>query len=153
MGESKAGLRPARQTRAAVPYANHLRRPVKLAVHIRVAQDGLHVFAGFGEGDGLDELLRIAVVTLSQPVSDAVGAGVVGGQSVLKLSVVFVDHLLEVARAKFEVYGRRVKLWRAVSLELDLFRDGLTRIRQELHQANGIGAGESQRIEFGLLPD
>jgi hypothetical protein len=36
-----------------------LRRPPKLPVHIRIPQDGLHVFAGFGEGDGLDELLRI----------------------------------------------------------------------------------------------
>ena len=60
-------------------YANPLRRPIELAVHIRIPQDSLHIFAGFGEGDGLDELLRIAVVTLSQPVSDAVGAGIVGG--------------------------------------------------------------------------
>ena len=45
--------------------ATHLRRPVKLPVHICIPQDGLHVFAGFGEGDGLDALLRIAVVALS----------------------------------------------------------------------------------------
>src|ERR1700731_1584342 len=63
-----------------------LRRPVELPVHIRIAQNRLHVFAGFGEGDGLDELLRIAIVPLSQPVSDAVGAGIVGGQGVLELS-------------------------------------------------------------------
>ncbi len=40
----------------------------------REARRSLHVFAGFGEGDGLDELLRIAVVALSQPVSNAVAA-------------------------------------------------------------------------------
>jgi hypothetical protein len=34
--------------------------PVKLPVHIRIPQNGLHVFAGFGETDGLDELLRIS---------------------------------------------------------------------------------------------
>src|SRR6202158_4548374 len=129
MGESKAGLRPARQTRAAVPYANHLRRPVKLAVHIRIAQDGLHVFAGFGEGDGLDELLRIAGVALSQPVSYAVAAGIVGGQRIFELSVLLVDHIFEVAGAEFEVHGRRGELRRGVSLELDLFGGGLARLR------------------------
>jgi len=32
-------------------------RPVELAIHVGVAQDGLEVIAGFGEGDGFYELL------------------------------------------------------------------------------------------------
>jgi hypothetical protein len=47
-------------------------RPVKLLVHAGVAQDGLDILAGLGEGDGLDELLRVAIFPLAQPVIDAV---------------------------------------------------------------------------------
>ena len=75
----RGGASPRRTAEGGCPYAKPLRRPVKLPVHIDIPQDGLDVFAGFGEGDGLDELLRIAVVALSQPVSHAVGAGIVGG--------------------------------------------------------------------------
>src|SRR5258706_14209379 len=105
--------------------ATPLRRPVELAVNIRIAQDRLYVFAGFGKRDGPDELLRIAVVALSQPVSHAVGAGIVGGQRVLELSVVLVDHLLEVPRAELKIYRRREELRSAVFLVLALFRDVL----------------------------
>src|SRR5208337_2824107 len=117
-----------------------LRCPVKLSVHISIPQDSLHVLAGFREGDGLDELLRIAVVPLSQPLSDAVGAGIVGGERVLELSVVLIDHIFEVARAELEVHSWSEKLRRAVSLELDLLCYGLARLRQKLHQAHGVGA-------------
>src|SRR5208282_3077608 len=134
-------------------FLNPLRRPVELPVDTRIAQNSLHVFAGFGEGDGLDELLRIAVMTLSQPVAHAVRAGVVRGQGVFELAVVLVNHIFEVTRAEFYVYGGREKLRRAVSLELDLFGYGLPCFWQKLHQAYGVGAGERQRIEFGLLPD
>ena len=126
---------------------------VELAVDTRIAQDGLHVFAGFGKGDGLDKFLGIAVMTLSQPVSDTVGAGIVGGQRIFELSVVLVDHIFEIARAEFEVHGRGVELGRAVAFELHLFRYTFSRLRQKLHQADGIGAGERSGIEFGLLPD
>src|SRR5450755_3065215 len=89
----------------SVPANRHglvgLWRPVKLAIHTGVAQDGLHIFAGLGKGDGLDEFLGIAVVALSQPVSYAVGAGVVGGQGVLELSVVLIDHFFEITRTEF----------------------------------------------------
>jgi hypothetical protein len=47
---SAAGLRP-RTAEDGCPYANRLRSPVELAVDIRIAQDRLHVFAGFGERD------------------------------------------------------------------------------------------------------
>src|SRR5271166_2756099 len=106
-----------------------LRRAVKLTVDTGIAQDGLHVFAGFGKRDGLDKLLRIAVMALAQPISDAVAAGVVGRESVFELSVVLVDHIFEVARAQFEIDGGRVELRRAVPFELDLFRDRLTGFR------------------------
>src|SRR2546423_3325104 len=69
-----------------------LRCSVEPLVQSLVPQDSLDVLAGFGERDGLDELLRVAVVSLVEPVGDAVGAGVVGGESVFKLSAVFVYH-------------------------------------------------------------
>jgi hypothetical protein len=49
-----------------------LRCPVKLLVHAGVAQDCLHILARLGEGDRFDELLRVAIFALVQPVFDAV---------------------------------------------------------------------------------
>ncbi len=38
-------------------------------------------------------------MALAQPIAYAVGAGVIGGERLFELAVVFVDHLFEVARA------------------------------------------------------
>src|SRR5208283_4679863 len=75
-----------------------LRRLVELPVHVRVAQNGLHVFAGFGEGDGFHKLRRIAIMALAQPIFHAIRTGIVSCERVLELPVVLVDHVFALAR-------------------------------------------------------
>jgi hypothetical protein len=54
-------------------------RAVELLVQAGVAEDGLHVFSGLGEGDGFYELLGVAVFALRQPFVDSLRTSVVGG--------------------------------------------------------------------------
>lgn len=53
--------------------------PVQPSINIRVAQHGLHVLAGFGEGDRFHKLGRLAVHLPREPLHYTVGAGVVRG--------------------------------------------------------------------------
>src|SRR5215467_13617205 len=57
----------------------HAGLPVNHPVELGVAQDDLHVFAGFGERDGLDEFGNLFVITLAFPGGNSVFAGVVSG--------------------------------------------------------------------------
>src|SRR5581483_513640 len=109
-----------------------LRGAVELAVHVSVAQDILDVFARLGEGNGFDELLGIAVLTLAHPVMHAIGTGVVGGECVFKTAEL-VNHAAEIVGSEAKVCGGREKLLSAEMFELFLFGDALANFRQQLH--------------------
>ncbi len=51
-------------------------------VELAVAEDGLHVFAGFGVGDGLDVFGDVLVVADGHPLANRNVSGVVGGKGV-----------------------------------------------------------------------
>lgn len=102
-----------------------LRGAVELFVDGGVAHDCLYVFAGLGEGDRLDEFGGIAIGALSYPILDAVGAGVVSGQSVLERSAEFIDHAAEVARAEFKIYRGGVELAWVIALHRSLMGNEL----------------------------
>src|SRR5882724_8002109 len=57
---------------------------VEGAVHVGVAEDNLDVFAGFGEGDGLDEFGNFVVSAFGFPEGDAVDTSVVGGSGAFR---------------------------------------------------------------------
>src|SRR5260370_10189703 len=97
-----------------------LRCAVKWAVDIRVAHCRLDVFAGFGEGDGLDEFLDVAVFAGGLPIFYPVVTGVVGGECIFEASEL-VHHGAEVAGAKLQVNRRREKLLGREGLQLFLF--------------------------------
>src|SRR5260370_12362573 len=78
-----------------------LRCAVELAVDIRVAHYRLDVFAGFGEGDGLDEFLDVAVFAGGLPIFYPVVTGVVGGEGIFEASEL-VDHRPGVPRANLQ---------------------------------------------------
>src|ERR1700722_7500041 len=87
-----------------------LRRSVKLAVDAGVAHDGLDVFPGLGKRDRLNKLVFVTILSLPQPVDDAVRTGIVGGERIFEGSAELVDHAAEVARAEFEVHLWGVQL-------------------------------------------
>ena len=77
-------------------------------VGLLVAQDGLDVLAGLGEGNGFHKLVHAVVGAGGLPFEDAVVAGVVGRQRVLLDAAEFVQGLAQVARAQPDV-GLRIK--------------------------------------------
>src|SRR5262252_3353119 len=58
----------------------HARLPINHPVELGVTQDDLHVFAGFGERDGLDEFGTLFVIALAFPGGNSVFAGIVSGR-------------------------------------------------------------------------
>src|SRR5947207_3943666 len=78
------------------------RRSIQLLVHIRVPHDGLHVFAGFGEGNRLDEFLNVAILAGGLPVAHSIIPGVVGCESILEASEL-VHHRAEITRPQLQI--------------------------------------------------
>src|SRR5260370_41747345 len=72
---------------------------VKLAINIGIPHDRLHVFAGFGERNGFDKLLHIAIFPSGLPVLHAIIAGVVSGEGVFESSKL-VHHGTKIARTQ-----------------------------------------------------
>src|SRR5260370_35701323 len=86
-----------------------LRCAVELAVDIRVAHYRLDVFAGFGEGDGLDEFLDVAGFAGGLPLFYPVVTGVVGGECNFEASDL-VHPGAEGAGARLQDNGPREKV-------------------------------------------
>src|SRR6266849_10848526 len=105
-GEARGGLR------------GYTRLPVNHPVDFRVAQDDLHVFAGFREWNGLDEFRDLLVVALGFPGGDAVFAGVIGGGRVFQ-GTRLAHQARNVNHAKFNVEVRLEKfVFRVADFEL-----------------------------------
>src|SRR5581483_1949746 len=93
-------------------YADSSKAPdgrlrVELLIHARVAHDGLHIFARFGEWNRLNELLRVAEVAVAQPRFHAIRPGVISSERVFRMPVELVEQFLEVARSKLNVGARK----------------------------------------------
>src|SRR5713101_9946615 len=87
-------LRPYKESRSSAhPWSAGVARgglrscarlPINHPVDFGVAQDDLHVFAGFREWNGLDELRDFLVVALGFPGGDAVFTGVISSGRVFQ---------------------------------------------------------------------
>src|SRR5260370_15991217 len=64
---------------AGSDLCSYARLTINQPVEFGVAQDDLHVFAGFRERDGLDKLGDLFVVALGFPCGDTVFAGLIRG--------------------------------------------------------------------------
>src|SRR6266851_10142999 len=87
---------------------SHARLPINHPVDFGIAQDDLHIFAGFREGNGLDELGDLIVAALGLPGSDAVFAGVIGSGRVFQRTRL-AHQARNVKHAKFNVVVRLEK--------------------------------------------
>jgi hypothetical protein len=76
---------------------------VELAVDLFVAQNGLDVFASFGEGDGLYKFVDAMVVADALPIDDAVISGVVSGKGVFGLATEFLQGLFQIKSPEADV--------------------------------------------------
>src|SRR6267143_3442337 len=97
---------------------SHARLPINHPVDFRVAQDNLHIFAGFREWYGLDELGDLIVVALGFPGGDAVFAGVIGGGRVFQRAGL-AHQACDINHSQFNVKVRLEKfVLRVANLEL-----------------------------------
>src|SRR2546422_6159917 len=116
-----------------------------------VSQDDLHVLAGFGEGDGLDELSDFFVLALGRPGCDAVLAGVIRGERLLGPAKV-LDESAEIGGADSEVV-LRIDQFVARIANAKLLGHLACGYRQNLHQADGAGVGKSVGLKSRFLAD
>jgi len=129
----------------------HARLPINHPVDFRVAQDNLHVFAGFRERNGLDEFRDLLVVALGLPSSDAVFSSVIGGGRVFQRAGL-AHQVCNVGHTNFNVEVRLEKLVLGVA-DPELPGEELPRFRKYLHQPDGVGVRDGIRLKRGFLPN
>src|SRR6185437_6655176 len=124
---------------------------VELTVDLLVADDGLDVIPGLGEGDGFDKFVHAAVFAVALPVGDAAVSSIIGGEGVLGVVAELVEHLLQVNAAEADVDFRIEQVAGLEVADAGLVRERASDAGQELHESPGIGVGDNVGVELGLL--
>src|SRR6266699_5210825 len=129
----------------------HARLPINHPVDFGVAQDDLHILAGFRERNGLDELRDLIVVALGLPGGNAVFSGVIGSGRVFQRTRL-AHQARNVNHAKFNVVVWLEKFVLRVA-DFELLGKELSRLRKNLHQADRVGVRDGVRLKRGFLAD
>src|SRR5256714_148701 len=127
----------------------YARLPINHPVDFRVAQDDLHIFAGFREWNGFDELRDLLVVALGFPGGNAVFARVIGSGRVFQ-GPRLTYQARNVNHAKFNVVVRLEKLVLRVA-DFELLGKKFPCLRKNLHQPNRVGMRNGVRLKRGFL--
>ncbi len=122
---------------------------VDLAIDVGVAHDDLDVVARFGEWNRLDQFGDFFVVAFGAPRGDAIFTGVECRERVLGFAG-RLQQAGDVKHSEFEiVFG--VEELRFGVANLELFREQLAGLRQNLHQADGVGVRNDVGLEGRFL--
>src|SRR5262249_6390429 len=114
---------PGRKRRPSfVLSADGLRRPIQLAIDIRIPPNRLHLLPRFGERDGLDKFLNVAIFPVRLPVHDSIIACIVGGQRVFETAKL-IHHRAEILRTELQVDSRGKELLSREVFQFLLFGD------------------------------